>query len=248
MQSFKYVKYLLLILALAAFTGCGKTKKQPLRIKGKKLIQTTPAGASIIYNGKEIGKTPYTISANPNFYVIKLTKYGYRPRYASFTVKAGENTPVNINLEPANASALIESKPAGAYVTFNGKRIGETPCVLPDLPFGTHTVSLAKGGFASQDLQFDITSDRPLKVSTSLQSNIGTLIINSTPNGAKVLLNGKHVGVTPFNGEYPDGEYKLTLQHSNHIEYTTPGILTLQLPVYPAALIKQACSSVLFSQ
>lgn len=221
MQTLKYFRILSVVLILAVFsTGCKKKHNKQVA-KGTKLIKSVPAGASILFKGNEIGKTPYTVSAKPNFYVIKLNKHGYRPRYASFTIKAGKNPESSYNLEKASASALVESSPSGAYITFNGKRIGETPCVMPDLPFGKHSIRLEKSGCAPKDLTFDVNSERPLKISAKLESNIGNINITSVPSGAKVLINGKQVGITPLKREYPDGTYTLTLQHSNYINYTT---------------------------
>ena len=222
MKTFKYIKYISFAVVLSILAaGCKKDTKKPIDTRGTKLIQSSPAGASIIYNGNELGKTPYTVKAKPNFYVVKLIKHGFRPRYAYFNITSGKNSPETYKLEPASASALVESNPAGAYVTFNGNRIGETPCVLPDLPFGNHSIHLEKSGYAPKDMTFAVNSDRPLKISTSLESNIGNITITSEPSGAKVLLNGEQIGITPLKREYPDGEYKLTLQHANHLDLNT---------------------------
>ena len=222
MKSFKYIKYISLAVILSIFAaGCKDNAKKKTDNRGTKLIQSDPAGASIIYNGRELGKTPYTVTAKPNFYVIKLVKDGFRTHYASFNIKSGKNSEEIYKLTPASASALIESKPTGAYVTYNGNRVGETPCVLPDLPFGSHNIRLEKSGHAPKDLTFDVKSERPLKISAALASNIGNITITSVPSGAKVLLNGEHIGITPLKREYPDGEYKLTLQRSNYLELNT---------------------------
>ncbi len=222
MKYFKHVNFIFIISALCIFAcGCKKQPAKKADNKGKKHIQTDPAGASIIFKGKEIGKTPYTISAKPNFYVLKLTKQGYRTRYISFNITKGQNKDEKYILKEATASALVDSQPSGAYVIYKGQRIGETPCVMPDLAFGNHSIRLEKGGYAAKDLNFNVNSDRPLKISTSLESNIGIVVINTNPQGARVILNGKNIGVTPFKGEYPDGEYKLTLQRSNYLDLTT---------------------------
>lgn len=217
----KYIRIIFVVLALSVFfIGCKETEKSKKSAKSTKLIQSTPAGAAILFNGSEIGKTPYTVTAKPNFYVIKLAKHGYRTRYVSFNLKAGSNPAGKYTLEPASASVLVDSSPKGAYVTFNNKRVGETPCVLPDLPFGNHSVRLTKSGCAPKDLTFSVNSERPIKVSSTLESNIGNIHITSNPSEARVLMNGKPVGITPLRGEYPDGEYKIKLQRSNYLDHT----------------------------
>lgn len=226
MQKFRHFnKFILPAIAILFICGCKDDENSASSAVGKKQITTVPAGASIIYNKKVIGKTPYTLSAKPNFYVVKLEKPGYETKYASFQIKAGTNPAEQYTLKKTTASVLIDSVPSHAYVTFNDIRIGETPCVLPDLEFGTYKLTLNKAGHASKDVSFTINSERPLKISTSLESNIGSIEIISKPANAKVLINGKNVGITPFKSEFPDGEYKLTLQLPNYIEMNSTVVI-----------------------
>lgn len=221
MRFFIYLNKIFLAVLLLTAVGCKKNNNPTSAPKGNKSIHSDPEGATIIYNGKELGKTPYTITAKPKSYIIKLSKTGYRTRYASFTVVNGKNKASKFKLEPISNSVLIDSKPQKATVVFNGKRIAETPCVLPDMPFGTHSVRLESSGYASKDLTFNVTSERPLKVTAELESNIGQIFINSNPQGAKVIINGKNVGITPYRGDHPDGTYTITLQRSDYLELNT---------------------------
>lgn len=226
MQKFRYFyTFIIPAITLLFFCSCKDNNKSSQNAVGKKQIISNPAGASIIYNKKVIGKTPYTISAKPNFYVIKLEKPGFNPQYASFQIKEGNNPAATYELKKTTASVLVDSVPSQAYVTFNDIRIGETPCVLPDLEFGTYKLTLNKAGHSSKDVSFTINSERPLKISTSLEKNIGSIEITSDPANAKIMLNGQNVGITPFKGEFPDGEYKIVLQLPNYIEMTSTVVI-----------------------
>ncbi len=223
MHVFKFFSMLLLLTAVTVCnTGCKKKQPQPKKvINGTKQIITAPEGASIFYGDKELGKTPYTITAKPNFYTVKLVKEGYRSQFVSFQIKKGKNPASTISLEPHTSSVMIDSRPNKASVIYNGKRIGETPHIISELSIGSHSVRLEKSGFSPKDVVFKITSERPQRIMTSLDSNIGKIIVYSSPSGAKISINGKTIGVTPFTGEYPAGQYQLSLQAPNHREYTT---------------------------
>ena len=213
--------FILLIVFAAA--GCKKDNKNQTTKKavGTKQIISDPAGASIYYGGKEIGKTPYTITAKPKFYTVKLVKNGYRSQFLSFQIKNGQNPKSSVSLDAHKSSVMIDSRPTKATVIFNEKKIGETPLIISDLSMGEHFVRLEKSGYSPKDVTFKINSERPQKVISVLDSNIGRMQIDSAPRGAKIIIEGKTIGITPFNGEYPDGTYQITLQAPNYRDYTT---------------------------
>lgn len=219
------IKFINTVIAAALFccTVCGcKQEKKAKTSAGpaKKKIITVPAGAAIFYNGKEIGQTPYVLKAKPKSYTIRLIKHGYKPRFAYFTVKKGKNSPETFKLEPASSSVLIDSVPQKAYVIRDGKNLGETPIVLSDLAFGSYAVKLQKSGYSSKDVFFKVDSERPSKITTALESNIGSIYIGSNPRGARIYHNNKNIGITPFNGEFPDGTHEFTLRYNNYATVT----------------------------
>ena len=57
--------FVVIFLICTGLTGCKDKKQSAQPVQGRKKIITEPAGASIIYNGREIGVTPYTITAKP---------------------------------------------------------------------------------------------------------------------------------------------------------------------------------------
>ena len=214
-----------IFLICTGLTGCKDKKQSAQPVKGRKKIITEPAGASIIYNGREIGVTPYTITAKPGKYTVKLEKNGYSSRYASFSIAPGMNKEEKFKIPQASSAVLIESIPSKAYVVYRGKRIGETPLVMPELSFGEYSVRLEKSGHAPKDAIFTVASERPHKVTVPLESNIGSITINSSPRGASVYLNGKNIGITPFTVEYPDGEYNISVRHPNYTSFESKIII-----------------------
>lgn len=218
----KFINILLFVLLISGVTcGC-KQKKKPSAASAsvKKKIITQPEGATVFYNGRELGKTPHILTARPGAYTIKLVKKGYKTRFARFSVKKTGNVPDTFKLEPASSSIMISSNPAQASVIRDNKRIGETPMVISDLAFGKYSIRLEKSGYASKDLSFNIDSERPKKISTDLDSNIGSISITTNPKGARIYMNGKNIGITPFNGEFADGTHTFTLRYNNYADIT----------------------------
>ena len=219
MKIFKYTNILLIstILISVTFCGCKKTEKKTRQSNvAKKKIISEPSGAKIFHNGSEIGTTPTVLTASPQAYTVKLVKHGYKTRFASFTIQKGKNTPSIFKLEPASSSVLIESTPSNAAVIRDGKNIGETPIVISDLAFGNYSLTLKKSGHSTKDISFTVDSERPQKITANLLSNIGSVSITSYPRGAKIYHNGKMLGITPFNGEFPDGTHTFELKMDNY--------------------------------
>jgi hypothetical protein len=100
----------------------------------------------------------------------------------------------------------IRSTPTGALVTVDGRFRGETPLVIRDLPMGAHTVQIARPGHVpwSDRVTLSPSSSRRT-VSANLQPGLdaasqtsGSLFVDSRPRGARVTIDGRLVGTTPF--------------------------------------------------
>jgi hypothetical protein len=81
---------------------------------------------------------------------------------------------------------LVRSSPARAEVMVNGVKRGETPVTLRDLPFGTHTIRVSRGGYlpstrkvtlsasrASDALDIDLEAERPARTATAPRERAG---------------------------------------------------------------------------
>jgi hypothetical protein len=91
----------------------------------------------------------------------------------------------------------LQSVPAGASVTVNGDPRGTTPLLLSGLSPGTYAVTFAKSGFVDLSTQVIVQAGRNSEVIATLQPKTGTLAVNSSPPGARVLLDGAYAGLSP---------------------------------------------------
>jgi hypothetical protein len=128
---------------------------------------------------------------------------------------------------------LVRSTPAGATVFVDDERRGLTPLALQEVELGTRRVRIQRDGFTAEERQVTLTQSRPSRsvdvrltrvaappkrsTPAPASASTGSLVIESRPTGASIVLNGRRVGVTPMT-----------------IETLEPGTYTvqLQLPTY----------------
>lgn len=213
-------KLMVLFFALACthFTGCLSDPdfleintspiKAPVSCDGATLGMS-PVKTEIFFEKNDLGFwSPRKIQAHAEGYeseVISLSKFEYEDKY--------QKMPLTITLHPLHAtvSYQITSNPSGATVYHNGKNIGATPLQVP--------LALTRGGRNAPwtvDANFVLKKDTFETVSWVLQPGAldpgkknghhsdlvqieKTFVIEivSKPAGAKLLENGKVIGITP---------------------------------------------------
>ncbi len=118
-----------------------------------------------------------------------------------------------LSQKSAPGTLSLESNPRGAEVWVDGVSKGVTPISL-QLPSGKHEVELRRRG-AVRPLTIEIAAGQEMKQSIDLTNirALGTLVVNSNPKGARVLVDGKPRGVTPLTlSDMAVGAHKITLE------------------------------------
>jgi serine/threonine-protein kinase len=139
---------------------------------------------------------------------------------------------------------LVRSTPAGARVLVDGREYGLTPAVVRDLARGTHHVRLVRDGYAPIERRVVITADRPsqsmtipLERAVAAQASpsaagapapadagsfVGTLVVMSRPNGARVFVDGKLAGTTPLSlNDVRAGEHAVRIERDGYRRWSS---------------------------
>jgi hypothetical protein len=146
---------------------------------------------------------------------------------------------------PKTGRVVINSSPAKAGVTINGKWSGRTPLTVDDLKFGKYVVRIVEPGYEVEREQFTLSpkaASREVDVtlkrkpgakapqpaakapqpqasagSASAAAATGTIYVDSRPQGARVFLDNKEQGVTPvtLTGQAP-GSRVVRLELPDH--------------------------------
>jgi PEGA domain len=203
--------YLAIIVSLSMLfmTACEKeTVKKP---KGELELNSVPQGADIILNStlKLNNQTPVNVKPAPGTYLVKMTKKGRQSAWQYVKIKANKKTRLTLSLPPIRGSVLITSHPVGGKVTMDGKAQGLTPLILTDLKPGEYSAQIDHINRAPRVVKWKITDMRPKKISAALDSDIGKLILKTIPPKARIYINGKAVGLTPFRTDLQEGMHKI---------------------------------------
>ncbi|MEG2076986.1 MAG: PEGA domain-containing protein, partial [Victivallaceae bacterium] len=114
------------------------------------------------------------------------------------------------------AAVLIDSKPGAAAVKIGSRTYGNTPVVLNSLPAGEYVAKLTKPGFEELTLRFEVRDMRPQRLLGVFDSDLGKLQINSSPAGAYIFIDGKSVGVTPYETDLKSGRYRVKVSRDGY--------------------------------
>jgi len=112
----------------------------------------------------------------------------------------------------------LHSVPDGASVTVNGEYRGKTPLAISGLSPGNYAVSFLRSGFMELSTRVRVEPGEIADAAVILQPESGMLAVNSTPPGARVLLDGADVGIAPVVLEnISAGNHTVTLEMDGYI-------------------------------
>ncbi|MFB3854317.1 MAG: PEGA domain-containing protein [Vicinamibacterales bacterium] len=147
---------------------------------------------------------------------------------AAITAKAAATAPAR----PAPGAVLeVRSTPGGARVVLNGEARGKTPLSIGNLPPGRYIVDLALPGYASVRREVALRAGQSERVSLALtrtpqrpapkpQEFVGSMLVESRPSGARVVLDGQRVGTTPLSlPNVPAGSHVVRLELDGHLPW-----------------------------
>jgi len=182
-------------------------------------VWSTPAGASIIVDGKPTGfRSPTSFPLLPGAHRITLSLAGHRNAEESVRLGPGDTLRVEAILTPLAAGRLgVGSVPDGAAILVDGTPFDQrTPAVIPQLVVGTHTVQLRRPGFEDWSQAVVVTQNRVMQIQARLtpsRSSCGTLAVQSQPPRATIFLDGSPTGkCTPERlTDIPPGSHRVEL-------------------------------------
>ena len=101
-------------------------------------------------------------------------------------------------LQGRAASLNIRSFPSGATVFLDEQQVGTTPLVLPRVTPGTHAIQIRVSGWDVWNGTTTAVMGSTTQVIANMTHAAYSLVVKSTPPGAKVVLDGTAKGATPL--------------------------------------------------
>jgi Protein kinase domain/PEGA domain len=152
---------------------------------GRVLVRSTPAGARVVLDGREVGMTPVTVRAlSFGIHVVRITRDGYLDDERQVAVSAkrpAQSLIVELSrvreLRPEGESAtarftaalIVESRPPGAIVFLNGDRVGTTPLTLDTVATGSQALRLEMDGYRRWTSSIRVVAGERNRITASLE-------------------------------------------------------------------------------
>ena len=153
------------------------------------LIHSTPAGAAVAVDGISRGVTPVAVRGLPlGTRTVVVTRPGYRQveRQIALTAErpsralevqllptpSARAAPVAAAPTVASGSLFVDSRPVGAVVFVDGRRVGVTPLTLSDLAPGRRTVRIEHPGYRPVTTTADVKAGARARVAARLEGGL----------------------------------------------------------------------------
>lgn len=145
----------------------------------------------------------------------------------------------------AEAQVRITSNPEGARVSCDGAMQGAAPVLIRDLGVGPHLIVVQKAGFTEVRRTLDLMPGQTSALEVNLEPITGLVLIESTPTGAGIEIDGTSRGTAPvLLTDLPIGQYHLKASAANcpareiefRIEDRLPQKVVVALAYYSASM------------
>ena len=221
-----------------------KTLEETIKIKGKEArqeyafelepdwgyisIETYPAQADIVLtpldNLKESVKkiaAPVKQELLSGKYQLDISADKYRPYRKILTIAANSEVELGtIKLDPKPAKITFNSIPDKALLQINKRFAGKTPLTVPLKAFTEHTYSLSLAGYKTRKGRIKPEADDTKTLTIELTPEHGTVFITTSPEGAKLYIDGKRQTRSSGAFQLTEKKHSLTVKAKGYISQT----------------------------
>ena len=182
-------------------------------------INSIPTGASIIFKGKFMALTPHTLSnITPGEVVVNVEKENFEPWTTSVFISPNSHETLDIVLNEKKGSFTVSSKPELASVYLIGpgeigrQFIGTTPLLNYETTIGNFTIEVEKDNYFKNQKDLVVHHNQLTDVGIELEEKPGSILVSTTPENARVYLDGSFRGRSPIRlDDIPKGTYKFSI-------------------------------------
>ena len=177
-------------------------------------VETDPPGATIYLNRKDLGDrgtSPQTIAVTPGTYTVLVELAGYQDASPQpVEARIGSERTLTFKLARVVGTVRV-SGAAGAQVRVDaeeGPPLCNVPCDVPASP-GQHTVLVGKPGFRPGRYSVQVKPNAITALKADLETENGSLVVNTDETGAVIEVDGKTRGFTPAVLQVPSGRHQV---------------------------------------
>jgi len=172
-------------------------------------VQCGPAGVVVTVDGTRVGEVPLApLKLPPGKYSVACAASGWEPWSGEVSAPGGVRSVVGMPLVRKRGKLTLVSDVPGAEVTVGGTRLGHTPLEGSDVPVGRHAVRLRLEGYDEWAGEVVVQEGKAARLEARLTRLPGVLVVETTPQGAGVEVDGTPWGTTPLEPrQVTEGEH-----------------------------------------
>jgi formylglycine-generating enzyme required for sulfatase activity len=230
------------VLALGVGLSCRRGLFPEAIHHGAIALSSRPTGASVWLDTTATGDTTDCVldSVTVGKHTITLRRSGYPAWVGTVIVIVGKTETLNVTLVATHGAIAVGSTPTGAHVWLDGADTRDsTDCTLDSVTPGVHALRLVKTGFADWYGNITVVAGQTAQVSATLLSSFGSLLVGSTPTGARILLDSVNTGqVTNYLlSNVAAGQHNVRLALDGYADWdTTVSVVAGQMTTVNAIL------------
>ena len=189
----------------------------PKPICGFLEINSNPLRADVYIDDVYYGQTPKVID---NLLIgehkLRLVKQGCADLHKTINIAEGETLSLNEKLQTGK-EIVISTGQKGDRIYVDGNYIGDSP-VTAYLSYGSREIKVERGSqTARKNIDVKTTAEKQECI-----LSFGKLIyISSNVAGDKIFVDGKEVGTTPMNVDFPLGKHEVEVTRGKLVDVKT---------------------------
>ncbi|MDY0095864.1 MAG: PEGA domain-containing protein [Candidatus Vecturithrix sp.] len=180
--------------------------------EGSLEIESTPAGAAVYIDNHFIGQTPLKKEMEDGIYNVKVILSGYQTFARRIAVEKNQPAVVRATLSKDYGTLQITSSPTNAVVYLDGKRQGQLTPLEIKITQGKYLVRVEKDAYYFYEEEVLVEQGKTQTVEADLVRQVGRIVLESNPPGAKAYIGSDLIGTTPLTQDKPVGKYVITLK------------------------------------
>ena len=193
--------------------------------RGSIVVKTEPPNALVKVGDAPAQRTPAVIpDLKLGTQFVQISMDGYETAVLHSEVQQDQPAELEVVLARSVGALRIESAPANLRVELKNEadplnpKLSVTPLVVPKIETGDYEITVIREGWPIQSKPVTIAAGLEQKLFFEFPS--GGATIKSEPPGARVVVDGKSIGLTPYPlSDKPPGEYAYALVLPGYEKY-----------------------------
>jgi formylglycine-generating enzyme required for sulfatase activity len=158
-------------------------------------VESLPAGARVLVDGRELGVTPLQASLDAGRYRLAIAHPDYRTWEAPVTIRAGQPLKVGpIELGLPDGVVVLRTDPTGADVRVGGRYAGRTPAEISLAPGVAHELIVSRPGFGAIERSVQVAPRERKALTLALVPVFGEVVVRGQPADAGLWVDGESRG------------------------------------------------------